>query len=832
MRRIKNENMRMVLRGLTVIAVLLLLMAATVWSLGKSNDSSTVRTIRIALVVDGPCDLNAVIFGQLQTVLKEVLGNRINVVFTDGGPIAGDWTLHGVSKINSSILSDPNVDLVLGLGVIASHDLATRGTLPKPVIAPIVVDPARQNVPLTTRGTSGVKNLSYLVFPITLKEDVPMFRKIVPFKKMVCVMSKRYVTALPPAPISVQEIGRQLGIELLPLEIDTVASDLLNAIPADAEAVYCEPSLHLPRAEFHKLIRGFIERKLPSFSLLGESDVREGIMAGANPDVFPRLVRRIALNLQRILQGEEPGTLSVTFPAARRLFFNFRTGYQVMAVPNWDVLLESDLAQVETASPFAEHYTLQSVMKRVSESNLDLQALTQGVQADAENVAMARANLFPRLDVTATGYQIDADRAQAGYQPERTASAELGITQAIFSEPALANLSIQSSLYDGRVSELEQARLNTIVAGASAYANCLRANRLFDILLENLKNTRSNLQMAEVRRSTGAAGEEESLRWQAEIAEMKKAVLTLNAQMNQARYLLNQHLNLPLNQELDLADVSLQDSTMFIANEKVAGYLGNPIAFDILTEYMVSEGLKRSPELAQLDATIAAQERSLGSARLSYFVPSIGAFARLSNNFYKSDQPIMFQTGSIPAPPEGLDPRIPQYLGQLFSSVMPALPDRNDWTVGLQLSLNLFNGFSTQASEAKASRQLEQYKSQRASAQEKIALRIRSDMQSAKASYFAIAQSHAEQAAAHRALQLVTDAYSRGAVSILSVLDAQNSSLRADQVSTNALYDFVIQYMQLQRSLGQFDLLMTPDERTEFLSTIIERMENSLRRNP
>ena len=76
----------------------------------------------------------------------------------------------------------------------------------------------------------------------------------------------------------------------------------------------------------------------------------------------------------------------------------------------------------------------------------------------------------------------------------------------------------------------------------------------------------------------------------------------------------------------------------------------------------------------------------------------------------------------------------------------------------------------------------------------------------------------------------MTEAYSRGAVSILSVLDAQSTALRADQVAANALYDFFIQYMELSRSLGEFDILMTPEERHEFLTGIIEQVENTLRR--
>ncbi|HEX9006887.1 MAG TPA: TolC family protein, partial [Bacteroidota bacterium] len=246
--------------------------------------------------------------------------------------------------------------------------------------------------------------------------------------------------------------------------------------------------------------------------------------------------------------------------------------------------------------------------------------------------------------------------------------------------------------------------------------------------------------------------------------------------------------------------------------------------------YMVSRGVERSPELQQLDAAIAAQERTLSSARMSYFLPTIGAYAKYSNNFYKSTQPIPFSLSTIPAPPAGLDPAVPAYLGQLLSGMATPLPDRQDWTVGLQLSLNIFQGFGTRAAESKASEQLEQYRLQRDASVERVALRVRSEMQNARTSFFAIEQSRVEQEASRKVLNIVTDAYSQGAVSILNLLDAQNSALRANQVAVNAQYDFLITYMSLQRSLGQFDILMTSSERERFLSELLKFMESSLSR--
>ena len=69
-------------------------------------------------------------------------------------------------------------------------------------------------------------------------------------------------------------------------------------------------------------------------------------------------------------------------------------------------------------------------------------------------------------------------------------------------------------------------------------------------------------------------------------------------------------------------------------------------------------------------------------------------------------------------------------------------------------------------------------------------------------------------------LDIITESYSNGALSILSLLDAQNSKLQADQVEANALYDFFLDYISLERAVGTIDLLMSHQEREEMLQRL------------
>ncbi len=787
------------------------------------------RQVRIAVVSDGPWERNGEMKELLDRSIMEVFGKEAAVAIDPGKIFVGDWTLAGIRAINNRLLADPDVDMILGMGLIASQDLATRGPLPKPVIAPVVVDAARQHIPLVN-GASGVKNLSYLVYPQTFVRDLELFREVVPIRKLVNIASRPYDRVLPPGPEPMQRIGQRLGLEITELFIDSSAGEVLKNIPRDADAVFVEPIPNLPAMEFDKLVQAFIELRLPSFSYFGDTEVRRGILASANPDILPRLARRIALTVQRIVgEGEEPGSLPVVFTPGKRLSLNLNTADAIGVSPHWNMLLEAELVGGDSTLPGAYTFTLAEAIRIIADRNLEIRAKIREVRAESFNTAIARAALFPKIDVSATGLQIDNDRALAGGQPERSATLEASGSQVLFAEPVLANLSIQSSLQDARMQDLETTKLNTIVEGAQYYLNYLRIRRMYYLLLDNLKLTRTNLELARVRQATGAASPEESLRWEAEIASLRKTTMDMQSQMNQALLALKQILRIPMLNQVNVVDVPGVDTTMFITNKDVLACLDEPVGFEFLSEFLLSEASRLSPELRRLDAVLEAQNRNLTSLELSSILPTVSAFGTYSRRFASSKIVSPFQLPALSSAPAPGTPG-EAFLYTVLGSLSPALPDENNWSVGIQLSLNLFNGMGTRAAQEKSAIQIEQYGIQREAISEKVELRIRAEMEHAKASKFAMDQATRQQEAARKTLNIVTEAYSRGGVSILSLLDAQNGALQADQVAANALYDFWISSLLVQRAIGRFDVLMTPQDRTDFLNRLGKKIASGRKR--
>jgi len=289
------------------------------------------------------------------------------------------------------------------------------------------------------------------------------------------------------------------------------------------------------------------KRKLPSFSNMGIREVEQGILAISTPSAFPAIARRTALNIQRILLGEEPGSIPVSFAVGERLTINMATARAINVYPNWSILTEAELINQEIAE-VERKLDLNTAVKEAIDANLDLAANERFVAAGSQNIKEARSKLLPQLSLSALGTAIDRDRAFAsfGAMPEFTSSGSITATQVIFSEPAHANLSIQKSLQKTRVWQREQLRLDIILAASTAYLNVLRAKSFERIQRENLKRIRSNLELAQVREAVGVAGPAEVYRWESEMATNRKAVIQASAQRSLAEIELNRLLHRPL----------------------------------------------------------------------------------------------------------------------------------------------------------------------------------------------------------------------------------------------------------------------------------------------
>ena len=566
--------------------------------------------VSIGVVVDGPWDRNDEIRDRFEQETITLLSGDFDVRFPDQAQVDGAWTLDGVRNALDRLLEDPEVDLVLTIGVLGSVEAGRRAVLLKPVIAPLVWSAELQGLPLTDSGTSGVTNLNYLEHPSSFPRDVELFREIVPFRTLGVLRGEAYVSGAAELWTGLQQATAGLDLELVSIPVPSSAESALAAIPPTVEAVYIFPLTQLDPGQFDVLVEGLIERRLPSFSFLGVEEVERGILVGLNPETFwDRLARRVALNAQRILLGEDAGTLSVGITYGERMTLNMRTADAIGLSPPWEVVTEAEA--IDDVPEEGPRLTLAEAVRGALNANLDLEVEDHVVAAGSKNVGLARSQILPQLEVSALTTFIDADRAVAsvGSQPQRALVGGVTATQLLFSEPAWANLAIQDDVQLSREAQRDALRLDVISEAATAYLNVLRANTFERIQRENLRLTRANLERARVRRLIGAASPAEEFRWESEIARGRSASIEANSRRNVAEIALNQVRHRPLEEPFSTMEVGLEDTSLLTADTRFFDYFGNRAIFRVFRTFMTREALAAAPELKGLAAATDAQRR-------------------------------------------------------------------------------------------------------------------------------------------------------------------------------------------------------------------------------
>ena len=783
------------------IAVVLLLLFLQPFA--PAHAQRTAGVIHVGVVLDAPSERNTWILKEFEKQLTDFFVPQSDVRFVPEYTMTADGTLPGIRSAIDKLMRDPEVEIVLALGAVSSYEISQRKNLSKPVIASYVLDAELQGLPMKN-GASGVKNLNYISVSYSAKTTISLFRTIVPFKKLAVLIEPVTLEGIPQLRERVAGEAKSMGVDMVWVPVAGSAQDALNQMPSDVDAVYVTPLTRLTEKGFHELVDGLIKRKLPSFSFLGKSEVELGVLAAYAPgDDVTRRARRVAVNMQRIFNGEDAGTIPVGFSSPAQLTINMATARAIGFSPDWNTLTEAELINIGSSGT-SRTLSLSEVVQEAVQVNLSIKAARKSVESGSEDVSKARASLLPQVNASATGILVRKETAEAsfGLQPERQVQGEVTFQQSIYSDKAWANYSIQGHAQDQRVSDEMRQELDICLQAATSYLNVLRANTLARIQRSNLKLTISNLELAKQRERVGASGKSDVYRWESEVASSRRSVLDADAQALVAQIQVNQILNHPLEEQFGTREVALDDSSLITSEKRLFAYTGNPRTFGVFRDFMVQEGFAASPELKQIESAIAAEERAKTSASRSFWLPDVGLQASLKNTFSK--------TG---AGAEG--PALPPTLPLSF----PSTPDLT-WNIGVQISLPIFQGGGRIAALEQTSIDLQRLALQKQSIQLSIEQRVRASLHIAGASSAGIQQAKNAAEAARKNLELVTDAYSRGAASIITLIDAQNASLVANEAAENAEYDFVIDLMNVERAIGKFDFFRSAADKESFFSRL------------
>lgn len=445
-----------------------------------------------------------------------------------------------------------------------------------------------------------------------------------------------------------------------------------------------------------------------------------------------------------------------------------------------------------------EAISLADAVRQVIGSNLDLLARRRALAAAGEEIGLARSALLPQIDVGARGQFLDSDRSDSarGNNKEESLLVAAKLTQSLYDEASWAGFDIQKHVYGRQVQEVAAFELELIQTAAEAFLELERSERVAAIQLSNREITRRNLGTSRARIAAGWSSDREILRWESQLAGNDTAVRAAQVKMLQNRFELNRIRNLQPEAAAAVLPATLAEYGFVYAREAIARSIVEPEADRQMRDFLVRVGIRRSPDLAALDASIAGAERQLASSRRAFWVPTLTFNAGIDHLATDTDS------------------------GDDFNET--------EWGVQGVITFPLFEGGAKLASRDQALQVLASLRTERRATAKTLSQSIRSAFAQASGSFETLSFARRQVEAARRNFELVDASYILGVDSILDLLDAQQQQLSADLSMANATYDFLEDLIAAERQISFYAYLESPAD-TEGL---LKELELALGRPP
>ncbi len=760
----------------------------------------------IAIVTDGQTDFNEDFEEQMKDEIDQLLGRDFNVRFPKNLRYDGEWNYKKISKDINRALNSKQNSLVITLGTLSSQIAATKKYLNKPLIASTIINPKMQRVPYKN-GTSGRHNLTYINGYFDIKDDIEVIKSIMPVNKVAVLINKNLYINAPHIQKYIEKSFLKEGIATQVIPADEDLNVIMDAIDDDVDFVYVTPLFQKNDEERRNLYTALRLKELPSFSAIGRDDVELGALFGNVPAADnKRLIRQIALQVQQISLGFRPERLSVNFKPYPALSLNSQTADDVNFVPSWDLISRATILEADDTD--SHYFSIEEVMDRAVDYNLRIMQAENQIEVSKQNVEMADATFLPQINLELKGRQIDDARVgkSFGLLQKNEVNAEVLLRQNLYNQGQYASISINKAFMNATEHEVDHAKLEIAMQASLFYLKILQFKNRLELQKSNLELSKNNLRSAITKQDIGIGNQSDIYRWESKIANDKKDVLFTHATIYKTQFTLNALLNLPQNLPLNFEKVTMEDPVFLTHDKKIRDYFENPAGFMIFEGFLVKTGLENSPHLHQFDAIAKAKALIAESTAASLYTPDVYFQAGVRYKFLGYEEP-----NTYPFTPNQTQEEV-VYGFKEFDNI--------EYEVGIVASLPLYTGGYQSAERESAKAALLTAHSQQKNVENNTERDIRNALYQAKASYLSIDLSHDAYIAANKNLQHMTAIYQQGNGSILNLLDAQNSTLRAALVENNTRYGFMADLIRLQRNIGQVNFNIPEEERQEWSDKI------------
>lgn len=752
------------------------------------------QTFGVGIVKDASEGELQLLSNQIKAEIEALTKGRNNVAFYEKG--AG-WQKEKSGEYLLDFMSNPDVDLIVTVGLLSSDVAAELSDFPKPVIAATVLDTDLQRLPVTSTQTSGVQNFSYVESPVDVRKDLQAFSDLFNASNVSVVMPGKLYNELDYIRSLIETAGNDMEISFVPVEPEA-SSDVV--LPDNTDAVVMLPMTGHSKDDIQRLFSRFNSGGIPSLGIKGTDYLELGATVTYTPRFsFLQMARATATRIVQVIEGVNLSQIAVTAnDETRRLVVNMESVRQINRFPAWDGLKNAVLMNVDKMS--GEELGLHEAISLALENNLQGRITDSDLLMARQDVKIARSNVLPSVDVSGSAVPLSENLVEAsmGQRGEFTVTGSASLKQVLYSEEAFANIAIQKLAAENVRQSNRETMLGIVADVVEAYVNVLYGRNNLRIQNENLNANLQNLEIAESRKQEGSASVSDVNRWESEVNLSRMDYNDADAAYKSAMYRLNQLLNRPVSRPVPVPESVDLLKLVVEHQELMSQCFDDPLITERYADFLIEQMHLNSPELMKIRTAgdIAERKRKL-YVRKSY-LPEVALGAGADQAFVRE--------GTI------RNPQLP----------VPEPPDDITWNVGVSMSFPLFEGGKRKNELRRTMLEQEKIEWQTEELITNMQTGIRSTVQQLQASFKDLELSENAARAAEENFEMVQDAYAQGAVGVVELVDAQNMKVRTKTLAANARFRYLLNYVDAEKLQGDFSFLKDAEGHQEYVESLVQ----------
>lgn len=264
-----------------------------------------------------------------------------------------------LGELTKRLNEQGDIDLVIAMGTWAGQDLS-NAAIETPVVVGSTSDPVASRIVISA-DDSGRDHLHAKTEPGRYGRQVELFHDIFRFRRLGLVYEDSIEGRSFAAVGEIEAIAAERDFEIVschaPFNGVPAAEAAAGAIAcyadiaARADAVYITVHRGVTPQSLPDIIEPLLAKGVPSFSMLGEDEVRQGALMSIAQLNYIYVGRFHAETIARIFNGALPRALPQVWQAPSKIALNLETAERIGYDPTIDILMASDEIFAEISPP-------------------------------------------------------------------------------------------------------------------------------------------------------------------------------------------------------------------------------------------------------------------------------------------------------------------------------------------------------------------------------------------------------------------------------------------------------------------------------------------------